>query len=198
MSALFRTPLIVIDTETTGLLSDAQATPWEIAAVALDEQGQEMDTLALIGRPDPWREDMRRIVALGGIDPDEVLAARPLAEQLDQLSGWLGDRMANGARLTAFNIDFDAPMLARCGLDLAGGAWAPCVMEAAKKAMGRAGALPWFNRYNDWKMPKLSEAASFYGVPQQEPAHRALDDARTAGLIACELQRRALAAREAS
>lgn len=196
--SLFRSPLIIIDTETTGLLSNAQATPWEIAALALDEHGQEVDTISILGRPDPWDEAMRPIVALGGIDPEEVLAAQPLAEQLDQLSGWLGDHMSRGARLTAFNIAFDAPMLTRCGLDLASEAWAPCVMEAAKKAMGRAGALPWFRKYNDWKMPKLSEAASFYGVPQQEPAHRALADARTAGLIAVAMQRRALAAREAS
>lgn len=196
--SLFRSPLIIIDTETTGLLSNAQATPWEIAALALDEHGQEVDTISILGRPDPWDEAMRPIVALGGIDPEEVLAAQPLAEQLDQLSGWLGDHMSRGARLTAFNIAFDAPMLTRCGLDLASEAWAPCVMEAAKKAMGRAGALPWFRKYNDWKMPKLSEAASFYGVPQQEPAHRALADAWTAGLIAVAMQRRALAAREAS
>lgn len=118
MSTLFRSPLIVLDTETTGLLTDPQATPWEIAAVALDERGQEVGTISLVGRPDPWREDMRRIVA-----------------------------------------------------------------------------LPWMGRFGDWKMPKLSEAASFYAVPQQEPAHRALADARTAGLIAIEIQRRALAAR---
>jgi DNA polymerase III epsilon subunit-like protein len=198
MSALFRTPLIVIDTETTGLLKDSQATPWEIAAVALDEHGQEVDTISILGRPDPWDEAMRPIVALGGIDPDEVLAAPPLADQLPELFGWLNRHLDGGARLTAFNSDFDAPMLCRCGVELLGREWAPCIMEAAKKAMGRAGALPWFRKYNDWKMPKLSEAAGFYDVPQQEPAHRALADARTAGLIAVAMQRRALVAREAS
>ena len=197
MSALFRAPLIVIDTETTGLLNDAQATPWEIAAVLLDEQGQEVSTLGLIGRPDPWREDMRRIVALGGIDPDAVLAMAPIAERRQELQGWLDAGLAGGARITSFNVEFDATMLDRGRLVVAPKHWGPCIMSRAKKVMGPAGALPWYRWLGDWKMPRLSEAASFYGVPQQHPAHRALADARTAGLIACELQRRALAAREA-
>lgn len=197
--SLFRTPLIVLDTETTGLLKDPQATPWEIAAVALDEQGQEVDHVSILGRPDPWREDMRRIVALGHIDPDEVLAAPPLAERLPELLSWLNRHLSGGARITAFNVDFDQPMLSRCGVDLFGRAWAPCIMAAAKKVMGPAGALPWMGYLRDYKNPRLQdEAAPFFGVAPQEPAHRALADARTAALIAVALQQRALAAREAS
>lgn len=196
---LFRTPLVVLDTETTGLLKERDASPWEIAAVALDVHGQEVDTISIIGRPRVWREEMRRIVAMGGIEPDEVLAAQPLVEQLPGVLAWLNCHMEGGARLTAFNTDFDGPMLVRAGLDLSGSPWAPCVMESAKRVMGKAGALPWMNGFRDWKMPRLTdEAAPFFGVEPQEPAHRALADARTAGLIAVAMQRRALAARGAS
>lgn len=196
MSHLLRFPLIVVDTETTGLLDDPDASPWEIAAVALDLDGVEIDTLSVMGRPCPWREDMRRIVAFGGIDPDDVLVAPPLAERLPEVHGWLNRHLDAGARLTAFNSAFDAPMLQRAGVKLQGREWAPCIMERAKREMGRAGALPWMSRWQDWKMPRLAdEAAPYYGVEAQQPVHRALADARTAALVAVEIQRRALAPR---
>lgn len=194
---IFRTPLVIIDTETTGLLSDPDASPWEIAAVLLDADGQEIDHIEIVGRPDPYREPMRRIIALGGIDPDQVLALPSIHEviQSSDLGSWMARAYRAGARATAFNVAFDQPMMERVHFPiLPDQGWAPCVMEAAKRAMGRAGALPWMAKYDDWKMPKLSEAADFYGVPQQQPAHRALADARTAGLIAVEIQRRAKAA----
>lgn len=189
--SLFRTPLIVLDTETTGLLSDLDAQPWEIAAVLLDVHGAEVSHIELRGSPLVLRQDMARIIELGGMSADEVAALPSIAERVVELGDWLAAAPAD-ARQTAFNIAFDRPMLARLGLRLEG--WGPCVMEAAKRAMGKAGALPWYGKYSDYKMPKLSEAAAFYGVPQQEPAHRALADARTAAGIAIEIQRRALAA----
>lgn len=190
--SLFRSPLIIIDTETTGLLDDRDATPWEIAAVVVDANGNEIDHTTIMGCPAPYLERMRRIIGLGGLDPDEVLSAPPISDHIPMIRKWSEPYITGGARLTAFNVAFDAPMLARVGLDLAGAPWAPCIMETAKKAMGCSGALPWMDRYRDWKMPRLSEAANFYDVPQQEPAHRALADARTAALIAVAMQRRAL------
>ena len=190
--SLFTRPLLVIDTETTGLLRDPDAQPWEIAAVLLDVDGQEVDRIEAIGRPALWRDDMARIVAMGGQDVAELLAMPPLADGLPELLDWMSTAAGRGARPTAFNIAFDQPMLARIGLELPGWPWAPCIMERAKKPMSEAGVLPWFRKYNDYKLPSLSEAASFYQVPQQQPAHRALADARTAGLIAVALQRRAI------
>lgn len=191
--SLFTRPLLVIDTETTGLLRDPDAQPWEIAAILLDAGGHEIDRIEAIGRPALWRDDMARIVAMGGQDAAELLAMPPLADGLPELLDWLSTAAGRGARLTSFNIAFDQPMLARIGLELPD--WAPCIMERAKKPMSEAGALPWFAKYRDYKLPSLSEAAAFFAVPQQQPAHRALADARTAALIAVELQRRALAAR---
>lgn len=194
---LFRSPLVVLDTETTGLPHDPDAQPWEVAAVLLDREGEEIDRIEAIGYPAIWRPDMARIVALGGMDADRLLAGPPLAESIAELSDWFRASLDRGARLSAFNVAFDRDMLSRIGIAFPSESWAPCVMERAKPIMGEANAIPWMARYNDWKMPKLSEAAAFFQVPQQEPAHRALADARTAALVAVALQRRALAAREA-
>lgn len=190
MGDLFRRPLIVVDTETTGLLSDPDASPWEVAAVLLDVQGNEIDQIEIVGRPPIWREDMRRIVALGGMDPDDLLSRSLIRDGALDVSDWIGANIAKGANVTAFNVAFDRPMLIRAMIAPPKEYWAPCIMERVKPIMGEAGALPWFDKYNDWKMPKLSEAAAFFNVPQQEPAHRALADARTAALIAVELVKR--------
>lgn len=184
---IFSRPLIVLDTETTGLPKDPDAQPWEIAAVLYDVDGIEQGAFSAMGCPAIFREPMRRIIALGGVDPKMVLGSDPLAFGIADFRSWLA--LSPDARCTAFNVAFDRPMLQRVGVEVE--AWAPCIMERAKKQMGAAGSLPWLDWASDWKMPKLSEAADFYGVPQQEPAHRALADARTAGLIAVEMAKRA-------
>lgn len=184
--SLFTRPLLVIDTETTGFLDDPDCQPWEIGAVLLDVEGCEVSTFSAVGCPAVLKPSMAKALSIGGISEDELRTAPPMVDVASAFIAWIPDVDANA---TAFNVAFDKPMLSRLGIGYE--RWAPCVMERAKFIMGKAGALPWFNRYNDWKMPKLSEAAAFFGVPQQEPAHRALADARTAALIAAELQRRA-------
>ena len=64
-------------------------------------------------------------------------------------------------------------------------------MRLAQDEMGPAGALPRFDS-GDYKFPKLSEAANYYAIQQQEPAHRALADAKTAAAILLKIQARKL------
>lgn len=194
MGDLFRRPLLVVDTETTGFTDDPEAQPWEIGAVLLAHNGSEIGTFSAVGCPAVLHPRMDKALSIGGVTAAELRAHPPMTWCVEAFQTWLAEMSRNTDEpraWTAFNIAFDRPMLARIGVNVE--TWAPCIMERAKPIMGEAGALPWFNKYNDWKMPKLSEAAAFFNVPQQEPAHRALADARTAGLIAIALQRRALA-----
>lgn len=173
-SPIFRSPLVVVDTETTGLPHDPDARPWEIAAVLLDRSGREVDHIEALGRPAVWRPDMARVVGLGGYRAEDLLAQPPLADLIPRVLAWIQDAIQDGARLTAYNVPFDRGMLARVGIEVRVEDWAPCVMA-------RAGGLP------------LWSAAQVHRVPQQLPAHRALADARTAGLVAVAVQRRAMA-----
>lgn len=188
---LFTRPLLIIDTETTGFLDDSETQPWEIGAVLLSPSGEELSTFSAVGCPAVLDDRMLPALRIGGVTMEYLRDHLPMTEIVAEFLEWLHERDdADSFGWSAFNIAFDRPMLKRIGIESA--SWSPCIMERAKPIMGKAGALPWFNKYNDWKMPKLSEAAAFFNVPQQEPAHRALADARTAGLIAIELQRRAL------
>lgn len=186
--SLFRTPLVVLDTETTGFESDPEASVWDIGAVLLDVDGAEVAHFEAMGCPLVLHERMDEALAIGGMTREQLAEHPPIADAIAALHGWLAEMPAE-AKLTAFNIGFDEPMLARAGF-VTDRVWAPCVMTACKPIMGDAGCLPWYRKYNDWKMPKLSEAATFFKVEQQLPAHRALADARTAGLIAVALVRR--------
>lgn len=191
MGDLFRRPLIVVDTETTGFLDDPEAQPWEIGAVLLHRSGAELSTFSAIGCPAALHDRMLPALRIGGVTMDYLRDQPPMSEIVIDFQAWLAERSKEATESrawTAFNIAFDRPMLTRIGVQVE--TWAPCIMERVKPIMGNAGALPWFDKYNDWKMPKLSEAAAFFNVPQQEPAHRALADARTAALIAVELVKR--------
>ena len=179
---LFRTPIVVLDTETTGFPNDPEASVWDIGAVLLDVDGVEVAHFEAMGRPQVLHERMDEALAIGGMTREQLSERPPIADAIAALHAWLAELPVE-AKLTAFNIAFDKPMLARAGL-VTDRVWAPCVMEACKPIMGDAGCLPWYRKYNDWKMPRLSEAATFFKVEQQLPAHRALADARTAGLIA--------------
>lgn len=185
--SLFRNPLIVIDTETTGFPDDPEASVWDLGAVLLDRGGVEVAHFEAMGCPPVLHERMDEALRIGGMTRDQLAAHPPIAQAIAGLNVWLCELPVE-ARLTAFNIAFDKPMLLRAGL-VTDRAWAPCIMEACKPVMGDAGYLPWYHKYNDWKMPRLSEAAPFFKVEQQLPAHRALADARTAGLIAGALVR---------
>lgn len=189
MIRLFNFPLVVLDTETTGFPEQAWSRVVEVAAVRLDVYGQEESTFAELVRPEI--HDYRAAGAEGvhGLTRKALADARLAGEVGADLFDWL-----DGAKCTAFNVAFDAPMLARMGVEIL---WGPCVMLRAMEVMGPAGVLrpadprhPRFVEGRPWLWPSLKDAAAFFGVPPQEPAHRALSDAWTAALVAVEIQRR--------
>ena len=103
---------------------------------------------------------------------------------------WLGAAIP----VTSYNVGFDRVMVERMGLtDLR---WAHCLMLRSMELMGPAGVLrdanPSHPRYEPgrpWLWPSLAHAREFFNVAAQEPAHRALSDARVAARVAVEAQR---------
>lgn len=194
--SLFRAPIIILDTETTGFPSHPWARVIELAAVKLDCDGETIGTWSSVVRPDILDGRADKALEINRITRAEILAARPTEEVADLFDTWAGDTYC-----TAFNVAFDRPMVGRMSLPDAGLnclRWASCIMERAMEVMGPAGVLrpsdPSHPRYNpdrQWLWPSLAAASEFFGVPPCEPAHRALADARRAAGVAIAIRRRA-------
>ena len=181
---LFRSPLIVLDTETTGFPKHPWAGVCELGAVFLDEEGQEMSSFSALCRPPVLDDRALPALAINHITMEEILAAEPSDEVAEDFR-----HFANGSYVTSFNVGFDRQMCERMGIKppwIRG--WASCIMLRATAIMDEAGALP---RWDDGspKWAKLEEAAAYFGVQVQGDAHRALTDARTAARIAIEIRR---------
>lgn len=171
---LFSQPLIVLDTETTGIFGrDEWAEVIELGAVALDTDGREVGRFAEFVKPTVLDERAADALAVNHITPDMLAGA--------------DDAMAVGLRfirfmtehdcryVTAYNVAFDKQGAEKMGLDLQ---WASCIMERAKADM------------NVSRWLKLVVAAAHYGVPVVGEAHRAETDARTAAGVACAIRRK--------
>lgn len=161
---LFSTPIVVLDTETTGLLSDPDARPWEFGAVLLDRSGGEVGHIEVRGRPEIWREDMRHVVEMGGHSADALLCLPPFETVHRQIRMWMGRALARKARITSYNIPFDRGILDRAGLVWPEDRWGPDVLDLAGGC-------------------SLQVAAACRGIQRVQPAHRALSDARTAAEV---------------
>lgn len=179
---LFRNPLVVLDTETTGLTKHSWAQVVELAGVMLDEDGQEAGAFERLIRCDP------------PAGADEALRMNGITREMLLEQGHLGTEVVADFRrfvgpmpVTSFNVGFDQPMLVRLG-GLGDLRWGKCIMLAACDDMGAAGALPM--AYGRPKWPKLSEAVAHYQTPPREPAHRALADARMAADVLVQLRRK--------
>ena len=200
---IFRSPILVLDVESTGLLSDPLARPIDLGAVVLDVDGTEIASFSTLIRPTTWGDGAEKSAKIHGITFDMVKDAPKPAEVCADFRTW---REVHGVTwATAFNVAFDRPMTERMGISLR---WAPCIMLRAMDLMGLAGALrpadPGHPRYEEgrpWLFPPLSprpeadrrgqSACEFFGVEPVTPAHRALSDATTAARVLVEVVRRA-------
>lgn len=197
MTALFPASLIVVDTETTGFPEAPWSRVVELAAVQIDVDGNLTRTFETLVRPEIFDHRAAGAVKVHGLTR-ELVAEAPLAgEAAAAFSAWMASTGAG--YVTAFNTAFDMPMLDRMGLD--GLYWAGCAMMRSMDIMGPAGALrdadpshPRFVEGRPWLWPSLKDAAAFFGVLPQEPAHRALADAKTAALVVVEIRRRTVQA----
>lgn len=191
MSPLLPHGLVVLDTETTGLPSTPWARVVELAAVLLDPEGREVDTFATLVRPDVLDDRALPASRIHGITAEMLVDAMETAQVVADFRDWLGAAIP----VTSYNVGFDRVMVERMGLtDLR---WAHCVMLRSMELMGPAGVLrdadPSHPRYEPgrpWLWPSLEQARTFFCVEPQEPAHRALSDARVAARVAVEVRRR--------
>ena len=173
---------IIIDTETTGLTHEPDARPWQIAALVLDADLTQIASCVIEGCPDVMNENAQEALSFSSKTVADIQRLPPLSQSLPALISFL-NALPN-AKLTAYNIPFDRVMLERVGITTKI-PWAPCVMETAKTIMVKSdrNPLPWNDYFQDYKIPKLTEAAAFFNVTPHEPAHRAIGDARTTAAI---------------
>lgn len=194
---IFRSPILIVDTETTGFPSHSWAAVVEIGAVLLDCDGSEAAVFESLIRPEVLDSRCDGALAVNKIRREDLAAADPAGVVAPRFLQWAGT-VTPHPHWTTFNVAFDRPMMARSGIQT--DRWATCVMLRAMDIMGPAGALvptePWDRRHDParpWVFPKLSRAAEFFDVAVAGDAHRALTDARTAAGIAVAIRRRALA-----
>ena len=186
---LFKSPILVLDTETTGFADRDWSRVVEVGAVLVGCDGAEVACFESFVLPDILDERADGALAVNHITR-EMLADAPDAETVSaRLESWiinLGDPLTSEPftpYASAFNIAFDRPMLARMGWRW--NRWARCIMERASDIMGEEGLLG-ERRNGRYRWPKLSAAAEFFGVTVDGEAHRALTDARTAArIMAC-------------
>lgn len=170
---LFSQPLIVLDTETTGIFGrDDWAEVIELGAVALDESGAEVGRFAEFVKPTVLDERAADALAINHITPEMLTEADDALAVGLRFVRWMGQHDARF--VTAYNVAFDRAGCERMGLELQ---WASCIMERAKADMR---VTRWLN---------LVKAAEHYGVPVVGEAHRAETDARTAAGVACAIRR---------
>lgn len=155
------TPIVVIDTETTGI----QHTPWtrviEFAAVMVAE-GEIVSTFHSMVWPDMFnRERSKHAMAANGIAIDEFRAAPKVGEVDQKFRQWWLEH--GNPPCTAWPIAFEDAVLSMSGF--APFHWGPCIKTAFKAVYGGN--------------PSPHAAAERLGVTPEFPVHRALPDART-------------------
>jgi len=183
-------PVLVVDTETTGLPHQDWAQVIEIAALHLDEYGRVVNSFqSLLG----VRLDDRCTPAMkiNGITQAELDDA-PLPQNVrGAFLEWFHRYVDHGVTVTSYNLAFDEAMLNRAGFSPL--PWGECIMLQATQALGNAGVLE-HKRKRDggFKYASLDEACAYYKVVGR--AHRAFPDAQRAAavLLAMENSRGAL------
>lgn len=190
---LLRQPLIVFDTETSGLPRHSWARPIEVGYVLLDTDGSEVSTFESLIRPIELPQEADYALQVNHLTREEVMGA-PMLDEVDaRFLEWLAEHDAQEWHYTSFNIGFDRPMMARLRPEADGyrSRWSACIMLSCHRIMDRdetCSVKRWSN--GELKWPTLSEAADYFKVSICEPQHRALGDARTAAELVRTLARR--------
>lgn len=177
-------PLLVVDTETTGLPKDKDARIVELGAVIIDRDGEELASWSSLVRPPRAAlacDGADEAMAVHGIDL-ALLERAPEAHHVERcFLEWVALRGLYVGGITSWRWSFDGCMLARLGAGrIAELHTARCVHDAARAHFGKMG-----RRYG----PTLEDVAQALGVPVPQGRHRALADARLAGQVAVALDR---------
>jgi len=193
--SLFRSPVLVVDTETTGWVGQEWARVVELGAVLLHVDGTEAGAFGSLVQPDILDHRADPALAVNQIARDALAAAPPKEQVVDAFSFWLSYLGVPRPWVTSFNVAFDRPFLERMGAH--GHRWAPCIMLRARAAMKHGAVEMGMARQAEKPRsvhgPSLARAASHFEVPEAGEAHRAVADARRAAGVLCAIRRRELA-----
>lgn len=167
---IFKSRFYVMDTETTGLGTDAEIV--EIAVI--DQDGSELlNTLVRPVRPIP-----AEVMAIHGISNEIVQTAPTWREIHEEVMCLLSQY-----KIAIYNASYDLRMIEQTAL--VNECWLPrferqskCVMDIYSKFRGE-----WSDRHANWRWFKLSHAAQACGV-SATGAHRAFADCKmTLGVL---------------
>lgn len=174
-------PIIVLDTETTGLNASSDRVI-EIAWTVIQDRRLGDDYSSLI---DPQRDLPEFIINLTGITQADVSSAPTFREFVSVFSILLDtypDAILAGYNAIGFDRHFLIAELVRCGQ-----------AETIAKLLTRSWFDPliWVREFQKFeKGKKLYQAAERLGIDCSGPSHRALADAKTAAQIMCHYMHR--------
>ncbi len=161
-------PLIVLDTETTGLVA-GECQVIEVYALRVQDGQPGVDELHRLVLLEPGARVDATALAVNGMDPysaEHLRDAVSLHQVIEELDAWIG----NGATIVAHNASFDRRMLEadarRVGLELCRAKWFCTKLWA--QALQRRGAMPAIGA-------RLADLCAHFGIVQAD-AHRAKGD----------------------
>jgi DNA polymerase III epsilon subunit-like protein len=173
----------VIDTETTGF--DPQKSSVVEVGVALFLDGEVVSTFGALVRPrNGLGPECDEALAVNKMNREELASARPFVDVHRELSLWLAQHdiyePAQSFPVYAFNMQFDARMMTAeynaIGMQ-ASIPWAGCIAAQAQAKLGPK---------TKGESRRLGALAERYGIDVGN-AHRAVDDAITAGRLCLAL-----------
>ena len=177
-------PVIVIDTETTGLMNHAGARVIEMALVLLMPDGSKPFALSTLVKPSdpddtPWHHGhVRETMAIHGIPREHILLA-PTPRRVDDLLDYVyrhvistygADWPAELLTWTSWRTEFESEMLSRSFPLVSNWQADTCIWKLARAACRQADLTEPYR-------PSLKQTARALGLNADRNAHRALPDA---------------------
>ncbi len=187
-------PIIVLDTETSGLDPLQGAHVLTIGAVMV-HRGQIIGD-GYYGLGNPGDEAMRwaspKALEINKLTRDEISAAPPTDDIANAFHAW-NDGFCQ--LVTAYNVAFDSKFLKRYPWKITPEDrelfWPFCIMLRATDHLSAKGVVPKHEYYGRAKWVKLAQSAAHYGIDWDTVgmAHNALADAKMAALVLIELEK---------
>lgn len=177
----------ILDIETTGL-KPYTFTIVEVAAVVIGQDFSELERWSSLVNPgqDVFAKADPKALEVNKLTWDDIKDAPSPENAAKGLQELLGRHP--GVTLHSYPNEFDCRFLSLAPWNQGHSKWGECIMAAAMEIMEEEDAL--LQRSDgSYKRPKLSEAATFFGVTSKG-THRALADSRVAADVFIEILRR--------
>jgi DNA polymerase III epsilon subunit-like protein len=180
---MFKEPIVVLDTETTGFHREAELI--ELGAICLDEWGRERSSFSALIKPkiiDDWK--VRKALQVSKISPESLNEAEDLEKIRSIFYDWIEKIPSTDTpKCIAFNTNFDRRILERSGIHLS---WGYCLLQMTKELMAARKYIV-RGKNGQPKPPSLKDTCIFFGIEYPINAHRALEDAKITSLIATKI-----------